>query len=307
MQRPEQGLRDPERVLGKLDWTVLRRLDGLLQGDYRTLFHGLGLDLAELREYQLTDDVRYIDWNVTARLQEPYVRQYREDREVTAWFLLDMSPSVDFGTGQALKRDTLIEFVGVLARLLTRRGNRVGAILYTGQVDKIVPAGTGRLHVLRLLRAAMEHPRLRRSNPTDLRTLIDKGRGVAPRRSLFFVVSDFLSAPGWEKSLAELSLRHETMAVRLIDPLEMELPNVGLVYFEDAESGEQLLIDTNDAAFRRRFMQGAARKQAQLEASLAKSGVPVLELSTRGDMVKEIIRYASLQKRAKAAQPAKAA
>ncbi len=135
---PRQS-QDPERVLQRLDWTVIRRLDGLLQGDYRTLFRGFGLELAELREYQLTDDVRTIDWNVTARMQTPYVRQHMEDREVTAWFLLDMSPSVDFGTARVQKRNLLIDFVGVLARLLTRHGNRVGALVFTGGPQQSCP------------------------------------------------------------------------------------------------------------------------------------------------------------------------
>ena len=119
-----QQAKNPEAILKRLDWTVVRRLDGLLQGDYRTLFQGLGLDLADLREYQPGDDVRTIDWNVTARMQEPHVRRYLEDREITAWFLLDVSPSVDFGTVEVLKRDLLVDFVTVLARLLTRHGNR---------------------------------------------------------------------------------------------------------------------------------------------------------------------------------------
>src|SRR5450759_4748771 len=131
---------NPEKILQRLDWTVIRRLDGLLQGDYRTLFRGFGLDLADLREYQFGDDVRHIDWNVTARVQTPYVREFTEDREVTAWFLLDLSPSMDFGTVRTVKRTLLIDFVTVLARVLTRHGNRVGAILYTSRVDRVVPA-----------------------------------------------------------------------------------------------------------------------------------------------------------------------
>src|SRR5512147_1179779 len=124
----------PERILQRLDWQVIRRLDGLLQGDYRSLFYGYGVDFADLREYQPEDDIRYIDWNVTARMNTPYVRQYMEDREITAWFLLDLSPSVDFGSvwSQAIKRSVLLDFVTTLARLLTRHGNRVGAILYDG-------------------------------------------------------------------------------------------------------------------------------------------------------------------------------
>ena len=122
----------PERVLLRLDWQVIRRLDGLLQGDYRTLFYGFGVDFADLREYQPEDDIRYIDWNVTARMNTPYVRQYSEDRELTAWFLLDLSPSVDFGSLEHQKRNMVVDFVAVLARLLTRHGNRVGAMMFNG-------------------------------------------------------------------------------------------------------------------------------------------------------------------------------
>ena len=136
----------PERILQRLDWQVIRRLDGLLQGDYRSLFRGNGVDFADLREYQSGDDVRYIDWNVTARMDTPYVREYLEDREITAWFLLDLSPSVDFGTGDAerLKRSVLVDFVTTLARLLTRHGNRVGAIFYGQRVERTIPARGGR-------------------------------------------------------------------------------------------------------------------------------------------------------------------
>src|SRR5574341_1218937 len=143
----------PERILQRLDWQVIRRLDGLLQGDYRTLFYGYGVDFADLREYQPEDDVRYIDWNVTARMDAPYVCQYVEDREITAWFLLDLSPSVDFGTVQArgLKRTVLIDFVTTLARLLTRHGNRIGALFYGSRVERTIPARGGRIQVLSLV------------------------------------------------------------------------------------------------------------------------------------------------------------
>ena len=142
----------PERILQRLDWKVIRRLDGLLQGDYRSLFRGNGVDFADLREYQYGDDVRHIDWNVTARMDTPYVREFLEDREITAWFLLDLSPSVDFGTAESerLKRSVLVDFVTTLARLLTRHGNRVGAVFYGGQVERTIPARGGRVQVLRL-------------------------------------------------------------------------------------------------------------------------------------------------------------
>src|SRR4051795_748146 len=143
--------RAPERILQRLDWKVIRRLDGVLQGDYRSLFYGYGVDFADLREYQPGDDVRYIDWNVTARMDTPYVRQYVEDREITAWFLLDLSPSMDFGSTNSLKRSVLIDFVATISRLLTRHGNRVGAIFYNSHVDRTIPARGGRIQVLRLI------------------------------------------------------------------------------------------------------------------------------------------------------------
>src|SRR5215475_11905009 len=147
----QMSVRTPESILQRLDLKVIRRLDGLLQGDYRTLFYGFGVDFADLREYQPEDDIRYIDWNVTARMDTPYVRQYSEDREITAWFLLDLSPSVDFGTVEAMKRNVLIDFVTTIARLLTRHGNRVGAILYDSRVQRVIPAGGGKNQVLRLV------------------------------------------------------------------------------------------------------------------------------------------------------------
>src|SRR5512134_3749782 len=213
-----ESARNPERTLRRLEWTVIRRLDGLLQGDYRTLFRGAGLDLADLREYQYHDDVRYIDWNVTARLSTPYVRDYHEDREVTAWFLLDLSPSIDFGSENVRKRSVAIDFVTVLARLLTRHGNRVGAIFYGDVVDRVIPARTGRRHVLHLLGRLLSRPEMAQSKATDLGVFLQAASNVVRRRSLVFLVSDFISAPGWGKALAHLSTRHEIVAVRLYDP-----------------------------------------------------------------------------------------
>src|SRR5438067_3803269 len=164
-----------ERRLERLDWTVIRRLDGLLQGDYRTIFKGQGLDLADIREYTFGDDVRHIDWNVTARLDAPYVREYLEDREINAHFLLDLSPSVDFGTVDRRKRDLLLDFTGVLARLLTRHGNKVGATIYATRVERAIPPLGGRIQVLRLLNEIEKRPRLERAPLTSLSELLDAG------------------------------------------------------------------------------------------------------------------------------------
>jgi uncharacterized protein (DUF58 family) len=276
---------------------VLRRLDGLLQGDYRTLWRGTGLDLADLREYQHHDDVRHIDWNVTARLQTPYVREYHEDREVTAWFLLDLSPSIDFGSGEVGKRGVSADFVAVLARILTRHGNKVGALFYGEEVDAMIPARTGRRHVLQILHAMLERPVPKRNAPTDLGELLAAGAHLMKRRSLVFVVSDFFSVPGWEQKLGQLAQRHEVVAVRLHDPLEANLPDLGMLVVQDAETGEQIFVDTHDRAFRKRFTAAAQRRETALRAAFRDAGIDALELSTDDDLVDAIRRFADMRKR----------
>jgi uncharacterized protein (DUF58 family) len=289
----------PERILQRLDWHVIRRLDGLLQGDYRSLFHGVGLDFADLREYQYGDDVRYIDWSVTARMDAPYIREYVEDREITAWFLLDLSPSVDFGTveSERLKRSVLVDFVTTLARLLTRHGNRVGAIFYGTRVERTIPARGGRIQVLRLVNDMLRQPRLAKAPFTDLTPLLEAGERSIKGRSLVFVISDFISAPGWERPLNLLTQRHEVLAVRLFDRREVELPDVGALIMEDAETGEQIYIDTHDKGFRRRFLEAGERREATLRDAFKRSGVDAVSLSTDEDLVAAIVRMAKLRQR----------
>jgi len=282
----------PERILQRLDWHVIRRLDGLLQGDYRTLFYGFGVDFADLREYQAEDDIRYIDWNVTARMDTPYVRQYVEDREITAWFLLDLSPSVDFGGLEHQKRTMLIDFVTVLARLLTRHGNRVGAIMFGGSIRKVVPARGGRMQVLRLINDMLKQPRLPQAPFTDLKLFLNGALNTIRRRSLVFIISDFISAPGWESPLSLLNQRHEVLAIRLWDPREVQLPDVGMVVMQDAETAEQLYVDTHDRKFRQRFYDAAQRRESALKDAFKHAGVDMLSLSTEEDMVRAIVRFA---------------
>ena len=285
-----------EAVLRRLEWTVIRRLDGLLHGDYRTLFRGFGLDLADIREYQYGDDVRHIDWNVTARLQAPYVREYHEDREVTAWFLLDLSRSIDFGSKEK-KSTASAEFVAVLARLLTGHGNRVGAMLYGSDVEAVIPARNGRRHVLHLLHRMSGRPPAPEGRGTDLAAFLRAAISTLRRRSLVFIVSDFISESAWQRPLLQLAQRHEVIAVRLHDALEAELPDLGLVVFQDAETGEQLFVDTHDAGFRKRFAAQALQQEAQMRQAFAQAGVDALELSTDGDIVDTVIRFAALRKR----------
>ncbi|MBI5721982.1 MAG: DUF58 domain-containing protein [Burkholderiales bacterium] len=306
-------------MLRRLEWTVLRRLDGILQGDYRTVLRGAGVDLADLREYQHHDDVRHIDWNVTARLQQPYVRQFIEDRDLTAWFLLDLSGSIDFGSTDVTKLALSAGFVATLARVITRHGNRVGAVLYGRKVEGVMPPGATRTHVLRLLQ------QMRRPRPVDaplsakearkeakearargakaalrpgtrLGDLLQAAAGIVRRRSLVFIVSDFISEPGWAEALGRLARRHEVVAVRLVDPAEMALPDVGLVTVEDAETGEQLFVDASDPAFRARYAAIAQQREAELIEQLGRSGADILELATDEDLLEAMLRFVDLRR-----------
>jgi uncharacterized protein (DUF58 family) len=293
--------------LQRLEWTVLKRLDGQLQGDYRSLFRGSGLVLADLREYQAHDDVRHIDWNVTARMQTPYVREHQEDREIAAWFVVDLSASVAFGSGQTSKRHLACSVVTVLSKMLSQHGNRVGLMLFTGQdrAHSVVPARSGRRHLLHIVHQMLQAGQTQRPSHAQavqtsaLGPWLMQAQSVLKRRSAVFVVSDFISPAGWEKPLAQLARRHEVVAVRLRDPLEMAWPdNTGMLLVQDAESGEQLLVDGNDAAFRARFAQQAQDREAALLESLSQAGVDCLELNTDEAMDQALMRFAQLRKRA---------
>lgn len=290
-------LRNPERILKRLEWTVIRRLDGLLHGDYRTLFRGAGLDLADLREYQYHDDVRHIDWNVTARLDAPYVREYHEDRDLTAWFLVDLSPSIDFGSRAIRKSGVAQDFVAVLARVLSRHGNRVAAALWGSALHAVIPPGAGRRHVLSIVQRMIAETRPGDGRVTDVGAFLRAARPLLARRSLVFVISDFISDGRFGDALGRLAERHEVIAVRLHDPLEGELPDLGLVTVEDAETGEQLFVDTHDPVFRRRFVEMSARRDAELRRTFRDAGVDALELSTDGDVGDAILRFAELRRR----------
>jgi len=287
----------PEQILHRLDWEVIRRLDGLLQGDYRTLFYGDGLDFADLREYQMEDDIRHIDWNVTARMNSLHVRQYVEDREITSWFLVDLSPSMGFGPLERPKESVVIDLVTTLTRLLTRGGNRVGSILYTDRVERTIPPRSGRIQVLRLIRELQKKSKTPAKATTDLNVLLNAGLNTFKRRSLVFVISDFISEPGWERQLSLLNRRHELIGIRLWDPREVELPNVGFIIVEDSETGEQLQVDTSNPKFRKRFFEAAEKREENLNATLKRAGVDLYSVSTEEDLVSAIVRMAAQRKK----------
>lgn len=288
----------PETLLRRLEWHVLRRLDGRLQGSYRTVFRGAGLDFTGLREYTPGDDVRHIDWNVTARLDEPYVRQYVEDRELTAWLVLDQSASMRLGGADRAKDSLLAELAVCLGRLFTRTGNRVGAILYDNRLQRVIPPRTGRGHILHL---AHELRRAADAGPdgrtTDLAAMLHLAAATVRRRGLVFVISDFIGDGDWEPALIRLGQRHEVVTVRIVDPVEFDLPDLGLIMVEDAETGEQLLADTGDPVFRRRYRDEARTRELAVASSMRRAGVLPYRVGTDEDPLQALIRMARGSKR----------
>ena len=304
----------PERLLIRLEWRVIRRLDGHLAGGYRTAHRGTGTDLVGLREYTESDDARHIDWNVTARLNEPQLRLFTEDRELTVWLVLDRSASMTVGPPGRGKDDVLSELALVLARLFGRGGNRVGALLYDTGVVRIVPAGTGRRHALRIgaelaRTAGRGRPGADQNGAgpygagqyrgtTDLAAMLDAVAKLARRRALIVVISDFIGDGDWGRSLLRLTPRHEVVALRVTDAADDELPDAGLVVIEDAETGEQLVIDTSDPLLRARLRAGVQERDARLAAGMRRAGVPVHRIGTDADLATALIEVvASTQRR----------
>ena len=286
----------PESVLRRIEWKVIRRLDGQLQGDFRTLLRGSGVDVADLREYEPGDDVRHIDWNVTARMVIPHVRTFLEDRELTAWLLLDRSASMAFGPTDRPKGLVLAELATTLARLLSRGGNLVGAVLFNNAVELTIAPQTGRNHVLRLARELMK-PTVPTGTSTNLADLLNVGARMIKRRSMIVIASDFISEPGWEQPLGRLARRHEVIALRLSDPRETELPDAGLLVIEDAETGELLSVDTSDPEFRRRFALVAGERDAGIQAAARRVGVDLQVVSTEDDLVAVLVRIVEVRRR----------
>ena len=241
----------------------MRRLDGRLQGDYRTLFRGTGVDVADLREYQPGDDLRHIDWNVTARIDITHVREYVEDREVTAWLLLDHSASMGFGPVERRKHLVLTEVAATLAQLLSRGGNRVGALFFDGRVRETIPPGNGRNQVLRILARMLRRAAAGRAGATtDLGVALRAALGILRRRSLVVLVSDFISEPGWEGLLSQLARRHDVVAIQVVDRREFELPAAGMIYVEDAETGEVRSSSTPTTRASSERLRAAGRRAA---------------------------------------------
>ncbi len=288
----------PERVLRRLEFKIVRRLDGFLFGDYTGVFYGPSLDLAEVRAYQPGDEVRRIDWNVTARMNQIFVRQYLEEKELTAWLLVDLSPSMDFGTVQHFKRQIAIDFAGIAAYIITRHGDKVGVIGFPPGPGKVfVPPRTGRLQALRIVHALTATAPVSGGGRTDLAAALDRMERLLRRRSLVFLVSDFHTPGGWEARLAELGRRHDVIAVRIEDPRERQLPDVGGVYFHDPETGHQVWVDTSDRNVRDRYHELVAARDAELVQMMRRAAVDLLQLSTGSSLVEALVKFVTFRRR----------
>jgi uncharacterized protein (DUF58 family) len=284
----------PDRLLRRLEWHVVRRLDGRLQGAYRTVFRGNGIDFTGLRPYLPEDDVRHIDWNVTARLDEPYVRQYTEDRELTAWLVLDHSASMAVQGKDSVRTDLAVS----LGRLFTKTGNRVGAILYDNRYQRIIPPRTGRTHMLYLTDQLTRLPATASDGrTTDLAAMLHLAAATVRRRSLVFVISDFIGEVDWQPALTRLSQRHEVVTIRVVDPMEVDLPDLGLVLVEDAETGEQLLADTGDPLFQQRLRGEVAAREAAVGSSMRRAGVVAHRVGTGEDLAQALVDMVLRSKR----------
>jgi uncharacterized protein (DUF58 family) len=280
----------PDRLLLRLEWRVLRRVDGRIQGNYRTPYRGSGMDFAGLREYVETDDARHIDWNATARLNSPQIREFTEDRDLTVWLVLDRSASMNVGAPGRGKQDVVTELAMVLARLFGRGSNRIGAILHDGDKSRIVPPGTGRGHALRigheLMRVSSAAPA---TSTTDFAAMLTATATMARRRSLIIIVSDFIGTGDWDKPLLRLVYRHDVVALRVMDATDDEIPDAGLIIVEDAETGEQLIVDSSDPLFRARYRAGVDERDSVLLDRMRRANVPLHRIDTDRDPVDALV------------------
>ena len=289
-----------EVVLRRLQLTVTRRLDGLLQGDHLGLLPGGGSEAGESREYRPGDDVRRMDWPVTARTTVPHVRETVADRELETWALVDLSASLDFGTGRCEKRDLAIAGLAAVTHLTVRGGNRIGAVLLNGERVVRVPARSGRVAAQALLRQAIGLPRAAPGEPTDLAGAIAGLSRPPRRRGLAVVVSDFLADPAtWERPLRALQARHQVLAIEVLDPRELELPSVGVLTVVDPETGRVHEVRTG-RRLRERYAAAAREQRAQIAAGLRRAGAGHLQLRTDRDWVLDVVRYVARQRRDRA-------
>jgi uncharacterized protein (DUF58 family) len=280
-----------EGLLRALDISIGRRVEGLLAGDFRSNLLGTGTELAMVRPYVPGDDVRRIEWNVTARTGEPHVRVDLAERVLVTWLVLDASVSMQFGTADRRKADVAEGVAVAIGHLATRRGNRLGVVSFGGTESRTIPARQGRVGLVGLLAGLRGEPPPSGPGSMTLGTALQKTGALARQRSLVVVVSDFRGESAWRQPLLELAGRHDVVAIEVRDPREQELSNVGLLYLVDPESGRQLRVDTRSRRLRERFAVAAAAERAELARSLASAGVRHVVLSTSGDWLRPLVTF----------------
>jgi uncharacterized protein (DUF58 family) len=299
---PTLDLGPSEALLRRLELTVRNRLDGLLQGNYVGLVPGPGSEAGESRQYIPGDDVRRMDWPVTARTTIPHVRQTIADRELETWLVVDLSPSMDFGTGLTEKRELVLAAITAVVHLTVRGGNRVGAIVANGAETYRIPALGGRSHGRYLIRRIAATRRADRGGGAELPELLESLRRPPRRRGLVAVVSDFIgplatAEPPWERPLRALALRHQLLGIEVLDPRELELPAAGLVTFVDPESGRELEVQTSSSNVRQNYAAAAAAQRARIAESLRHAGAGHLQLRTDRDWINDVVRYVVARRR----------
>jgi len=279
-------------ALGRLRWPVWNRLGLHAWGDERSRLRGPGVEFADVREYQYGEDARLIDWNLSARSDRVFVRESYPERGLDAWLIVDASASLDWGTALVLKRDAALEMASAAASLIARHGSRVGAIVFDTQVRRVLPpvAGrTGRLHLVGGLDADFSSARA--GAATALAGALRQAVKVIQRPSLLIVISDFLAAGAWQRPMAILGDRHEVVAARVVDPTELAIPDIGLVTFEDPETGEQLQVDTSDRRLRARFELAAAEQSRDISSDLRRAHAAELNITTAQPFMPQLIEY----------------
>jgi uncharacterized protein (DUF58 family) len=287
-----------EAVLRRLELAVRNKLDGLLQGNYLGLVPGPGSEAGESRPYVLGDDVRRMDWPVTARTTVPHIRQTVADRELETWLVVDLSPSLDFGTALAEKRELVLAAITAVAHLTVRGGNRVGAIVGNGRDSYVIPARGGRAHGRHLVRRIAATPREAAAGGSDLVALLESVRRPQRHRGLVAVISDFMDGSGagtgalpWERPLRGLADRHQLLGIEVLDPRELELPAAGLVTFVDTETGRQLEVQTSDRRLRQQYAAAAQLQRDRIATGLRHAGAAHLQLRTDRDWISDVVRF----------------
>lgn len=259
----------------KIEISTRGLVNDVFSGQYQSVFKGRGMDFSEVREYQVGDDIRTIDWNVTARTGHPFVKTFQEERELTVMLVVDASASGDFGTAQRVKGEVAVELCALLAFAAIKNNDKVGLIIFTDQVEKYVPPRKGRKHVLRVVRELLYHKP--ENKGTDIAMALEHLNRVVKRHSVVFLVSDFL-ATGYERSLRVANRRHDMVAIRVLDRREKEIPPLGIVEFEDSETGERLLLDTSSGGFHKAFIDLTTSRDQQREQTFKSMGVDFVQI-----------------------------